>query len=92
MYTRKGERKMNKFCLYCGKTFASNSNKQIFCTRNCYLKNYYSKNKKYPVRTHRFSGKSYNNSPERILELKEKYKNGVTSEIMEEFAKKIIEG
>ena len=77
---------MERACVYCGKTFAKNSNKQIFCSRNCYLKNYYSKNKKYFVRSHRFSGKSYNNSPKRILELKEKYKNGITSEIFSEFA------
>ena len=33
----------------------------------------------------RASGMEYENSPEKIEELKEKYKNGITSEIWEEF-------
>ena len=33
----------------------------------------------------RASGRKYENPPEKIEELKEKYKNGITSEIWEEF-------
>lgn len=32
----------------------------------------------------RFSGKDYENSEERLNEIKEKYKNGVTKEILDE--------
>lgn len=35
----------------------------------------------------RYSGLVYENSAEKIAELKEKYKNGVTKEILEEFLK-----
>jgi hypothetical protein len=35
----------------------------------------------------RYSGLVYENSAEKIAELKEKYKNGVTKDILEEFLK-----
>ena len=33
----------------------------------------------------RFSGRRYENTPERLAEIKEKYKNGVTKEMLEHF-------
>lgn len=60
-------------CPYC------NSESKVACSgiehQNCRCLNH----------TKRFSGKFYINSPERIAELKEKYKNGVTDEILNEF-------
>ena len=38
----------------------------------------------------RFSGKKYENSPERLAEIREKYKNGITPEIMKELAVKLF--
>lgn len=35
-------------------------------------------------RTKRYSGKKYENTPEKLQSLKEKYKNGVTKEMIEE--------
>lgn len=78
---------MERVCVYCGKSFAADSNAQRFCSRYCVTRNYYKKHRKVEVRARgRFSGEFYENSPERILELKEKYKNGITSEIFSEFA------
>ncbi len=37
----------------------------------------------------RFSGRSYKNSPQRIAEIKRKYANGVTPEIMKELEDKL---
>ena len=38
----------------------------------------------------RFSGLKYENPPEKLEAIKEKYKNGVTMDILEEFADKIL--
>lgn len=35
-------------------------------------------------RQHRFSGRQYDNPPEKIAALKSKYRNGVTADIMKE--------
>jgi hypothetical protein len=35
----------------------------------------------------RYSGRKYENTKERLQEIKEKYKNGVTEEILQEFIK-----
>ena len=35
----------------------------------------------------RFSGKHYNNSPEKLAAIKEKYKNGISKSIIEEMLK-----
>jgi hypothetical protein len=37
----------------------------------------------------RFSSRRYKNSEQRLNELREKYKNGVTAEIMQEFAENL---
>ncbi len=38
-------------------------------------------------RIKRFSGKNYENSPEKLNQIKEKYKNGVTQEILKNIFK-----
>lgn len=38
-----------------------------------------------PNSSERYSGSSYRNPPEKIRAIKEKYRNGVTSEILEEW-------
>lgn len=38
----------------------------------------------------RFSGRQYINSPEKIELIRQKYKNGITDEIMNEFMKDLI--
>lgn len=45
--------------------------------------------KKQIKKTRRFSGSTYKNSKERILAIKEKYKYGVTQEILDEFIKSL---
>lgn len=37
----------------------------------------------------RYSGKTYENSPEKLQAIKEKYKNGVTKEILDDFVKRL---
>lgn len=37
----------------------------------------------------RYSGKTYENRPEKLQAIKEKYKNGVTKEILDEFIKRL---
>lgn len=51
-----------------------------------YLK-YYQESKQ---KKSRFSGEIYDNSAERLQEIKAKYRNGVTQSILEEFAQKML--
>lgn len=48
--------------------------KENICNRYCHCKKH----------TKRFSGKIYENTPEKLAAIKEKYKNGVTDRILEE--------
>lgn len=53
-----------------------------------YLKNYYKRHGHLPFRrntTGRFSGLNYENTEEKIEAIKEKYKNGVPKETMDNF-------
>lgn len=43
-----------------------------------------------PPKSGRFSGKIYKNTDEKLMEIKEKYKNGITQEILDEMMKGII--
>lgn len=49
--------------------------------------NYCIKSKKIRDNNLRASRKHYKNSEERLMEIKEKYKNGVTMDILKEFAR-----
>ena len=49
--------------------------------------NYCIKSKKIRDNNLRASRKHYKNSEERLMEIKEKYKNGVTTDILKEFAR-----
>lgn len=72
-------------CRNCGKDFLPHNNKQCFCNISC--------RKQYRViplkKGGRFSGRIYTNTPEKLAKIKEKYKNGVTVDILKEFAEKI---
>lgn len=72
-------------CVVCGKQFITNRKNRIVCSAEC-KKNY---NKEY-VRTFqklnsnsRYSKKKYTNSKEKLLAIKEKYKNGVSKGMIE---------
>lgn len=78
-----------KTCELCEKEIFAKSNKKKYCEecshalqRSCIttLSRIYNKSKQ-----RRVSGKKYENSPERLEEIKNKYKNGVTIQILEEF-------
>ena len=72
------------FCPVCGMSFIKN-NSRLYCSRKCQRIASRGKSK-------RFSGRIYLNPPEKILELREKYKNGVTEEIMKEFEENLKGG
>ncbi len=67
-------------CLTCGKLskVSSVGLKRDFCMCHGFEK--------------RFSGRTYKNPPEHIEHIKEKYKNGITKEILEEFADALQRG
>ena len=73
-------------CELCGKEFMRHSPTQKFCCRECYKE---FKLRQRPPGKRRFSGRSYKNSEQRLNELREKYKNGITAEIMQEFAENL---
>lgn len=75
-------------CAICHKEFEKINNSQIYC-KQCFMmakrrryKEWYNKNRKSEKTRNRgrFSGKEYENSPEKLQAIKEKYKNGVTIE------------
>lgn len=74
---RTADKKLILKCIYCGaliKDSATNAMK-----RKCLCMG----------KQRRFSGLTYVNPPEKIEALKEKYKNGVTEEILQEFFEKL---
>lgn len=73
-------------CELCGKEFLRNSPTQRFCCRECYEE---FELRQRPPYKFRFSGRRYKNSEQRLDEIREKYKNGVTAEIMQEFAENL---
>ena len=89
-------------CVFCGNEIEKISRNQKYCPK-CKIK---AKNKKArdkykivhanDVRKRntksfgRFSGLDYENSPEKIDEIKKKYKNGITKEMIEEMVYKFI--
>ena len=70
---------MKTYCIKCGQEFNGINNSQKFCCKSCRLE--YTKG----ACKWRFSGKYYKNTEEKLASLKEKYKNGVTKEILKEF-------
>lgn len=67
-------------CLLCGNTVRQGA---FICSRKECVEQYhciYSKNWQRTKNNTRASGKKYENSPERLEEIKNKYKNGVTVE------------
>lgn len=72
-------------CVVCGKKFIANNKKFITCSTEC--KKIYHKMYSFTMdrtrRDVRNSGKKYTNSKEKLLAIKEKYKNGVTKEMIE---------
>jgi hypothetical protein len=78
-------------CELCGSDFEAKNNKQRFCNRACFLE--YQKRKQRrknrKKKTMRFSGEIYINSEEKLNAIKEKYKNGITKDILKEFAESL---
>lgn len=77
-------------CELCGKSFMRKSPSQKFCSKDCSeevkqrkLQNQCDRRKR------RFSGRSYRNDEKRMNEIKEKYKDGITADILREFAEKL---
>lgn len=76
---------MNIECVVCSKKFFTNYKNSVVCSEKCRKKYYdmyrFTLNKvKYNTRN---SKKKYTNSKEKLLAIKEKYKNGVSKEIIE---------
>lgn len=82
---------MIRMCESCGSDFESKNNKQRFCCRECFLEHQQRKQRQKirKKKTMRFSGDIYTNSEERLNAIKEKYKNGITKEILKEFAESL---
>lgn len=70
---------MIKICVKCYQKYLTSSNRQKYCT-NCYASHYRMTHKN----SSRYSGKYYENSKERLEEIKEKYKNGIPKGIIEQ--------
>lgn len=66
-------------CELCGKSFMRHSPTQKFCCRECYKE---FKSRQRPPVKRRFSGRSYKNPEQRLNEIREKYKNGITADIL----------
>lgn len=77
-------------CELCGKSFMRKSPSQKFCSKDCSEE---VKRRKLQDqcgrRNRRFSGRIYRNDEKRMNEIKEKYKNGITADILREFAEKL---
>ena len=76
-------------CPICGEVFQKRSGVQRFCSDYCSKAFTRENRRKKRKRPARFSGLDYENTPEKIERLKEKYRNGVTAEILKEFAEKL---
>lgn len=78
-------------CETCGIDFETKSPNQRFCSRECFLgyqrRKQRQKNRK--KKTMRFSGDIYTNSEQKLNAIREKYKNGITKEILKEFAESL---
>lgn len=72
-----------KTCLFCNRDFIAEKSAQKVCVscavshRNAYLKTY-QRAKRLEKNQKRYSGLEYTNTKERLQEIKDKYKNGVT--------------
>ena len=64
-------------CRFCGRDFLPVNNRQQYCSRECRWKATH--------RGTRHSGRVYQNTPERLSEIREKYRNGVTEDILREW-------
>ena len=82
---------MIRMCESCGIDFEAKNNKQRFCTRECFIEHQKRKQrrKNRKKKTMRFSGDIYINSEEKLNAIKEKYKNGITKDILKEFAESL---
>lgn len=82
---------MIRMCELCGSDFEAKNNKQRFCTRACFLECQKRKQRRKTrkKKTMRFSGDIYINSEEKLNAIKEKYKNGITKDILKEFAESL---
>lgn len=75
-----------RYCDVCGIEFNPVNNSQIYCKKCSMLlkrrryNEWYNKNKRSEKIRYkgRFSGKEYENSPEKLQAIKRKYRNGVT--------------
>jgi len=82
--------KIIKNCLICNNDFIANCNAQKYCVnciashRRLYKRKYYHKMKGTEEKPKRYSGLEYTNSKERLQEIKDKYKNGVTYQMIME--------
>ena len=82
---------MIRICESCGIDFEPKPPVQRFCCRKCFLE-YQQRKQRRKIRkkkTMRFSGDIYANSEEKLNAIKEKYKNGITKEILKEFAESL---
>lgn len=74
-------------CVVCGKKFVTNYKNCVACSAEC-KKNYQRMYSFTVVRLRdnvRNSGKKYTNSKEKLLAIKEKYKNGVPKGLIEDW-------
>ncbi|WP_443738459.1 hypothetical protein [Treponema sp.] len=74
-------------CVVCGKQFITNRKIQFVCSPECnkiYHKEYVLTFQKLNYNT-RYSKQKYTNSKEKLLAIKEKYKNGVSKEMIEKW-------
>lgn len=77
-----------RYCNVCGACFLPVNSSQIYCSKECFIEVKRKREKEYRIKNNgsikyskgRYSGKVYENSPEKLQAIKEKYKNGVTVE------------
>lgn len=82
---------MRRICESCGNEFDVKSPVQRFCSRECFIE-YRKRKQRRKTRknkTMRFSGEIYTNSEQKLNAIREKYKNGITKEILKEFAENL---
>lgn len=90
---RGGKMMDSAICRVCGKKFfyeRKQGHRRTMCSKECVKeadraasRDWYHRN--FEVFGKRASGKKYKNPPEKLQAIKEKYKNGVTLEILEEW-------
>lgn len=82
---------MRRICELCGNDLDIKSPMQRFCCRACFIE-YRKRKQRRKIRknkTMRFSGEIYTNSEQKLNAIREKYKNGITKEILKEFAENL---